>query len=138
MPARPTPQEKAETLAWLSIACADRARSTSPSSASAWSVRTTIDGPSILKKRRAAVIAVSDYMHAVQDQIRPWIPRRYATLGADGFGFSDTRAAVQTVALDRLRRQGPVDESLLGQRLERAHHDRRAVDLETGNAGGES
>ncbi|MEY3845842.1 MAG: hypothetical protein RJA66_109, partial [Actinomycetota bacterium] len=41
------------------------------------------------------VLAVSDYMHAVQDQIRPWVPGDFATLGADGFGFSDTRAAAR-------------------------------------------
>jgi len=40
-------------------------------------------------------IGVSDYMHQVPDQIRKWIPGEYATLGADGFGFSDTRAAAR-------------------------------------------
>ena len=34
-------------------------------------------------------------MHAVPDLIRPWVPREYTTLGADGFGFSDTRAAAR-------------------------------------------
>ena len=34
-------------------------------------------------------------MHAVVDQIRPWVPGDYATLGADGFGFSDTRPAAR-------------------------------------------
>ncbi len=41
------------------------------------------------------VLAVSDYMRAVQDQIRPWVPSPYVSLGADGFGFSDTRAAAR-------------------------------------------
>ena len=41
------------------------------------------------------IVAVSDYMHAVPDLIRPWVPREYMTLGADGFGFSDTRAAAR-------------------------------------------
>ena len=40
-------------------------------------------------------LGVSDYMHQVPDQIRKWIPGEYATLGADGFGFSDTRAAAR-------------------------------------------
>lgn len=40
-------------------------------------------------------LGVSDFMHAVPDMIRPWIPGKYATLGADGFGFSDTRAAAR-------------------------------------------
>ncbi len=41
------------------------------------------------------VLAVSDFMRAVQDQIRPWVPGDYVSLGADGFGFSDTRAAAR-------------------------------------------
>ena len=41
------------------------------------------------------VVAVSDFMHAVPDQIRQFVPGDYATLGADNFGFSDTRAAAR-------------------------------------------
>ncbi|WP_048543931.1 pyruvate dehydrogenase (acetyl-transferring), homodimeric type, partial [Nostocoides jenkinsii] len=41
------------------------------------------------------VIAVSDYMRAVQDQIAQWVPGDFHSLGADGFGFSDTRAAAR-------------------------------------------
>jgi pyruvate dehydrogenase E1 component len=40
-------------------------------------------------------LGVSDFMHSVPDMIRPWISGDYATLGADGFGFSDTRAAAR-------------------------------------------
>ena len=40
-------------------------------------------------------IAVSDFTHAVQDQIREFVPGTYLTLGADGFGFSDTRPAAR-------------------------------------------
>ncbi len=48
-----------------------------------------------LQGRPGPVVAVSDYMRAVQDQIRNWVPTDYVTLGADGFGFSDTRAAAR-------------------------------------------
>jgi pyruvate dehydrogenase E1 component len=41
------------------------------------------------------VIAASDYVSAVADFIRPWISRRYVALGTDGFGRSDTRAALR-------------------------------------------
>ncbi|WP_207346514.1 hypothetical protein, partial [Arthrobacter sp. E3] len=41
------------------------------------------------------VIAVTDYMKAVPDQVRQFLPNDFATLGADGFGFSDTRAAAR-------------------------------------------
>jgi pyruvate dehydrogenase E1 component len=40
-------------------------------------------------------IAVSDYMRAVPDQIAQWIPGDWSSLGADGFGFADTRGAAR-------------------------------------------
>ncbi len=48
-----------------------------------------------LQNTGGPVLAVSDYMRAVQDQIQPWVPGEFASLGADGFGFSDTRAAAR-------------------------------------------
>ena len=41
------------------------------------------------------VVAVSDWMRAVPDQISRWVPGDYASLGTDGFGRSDTRAALR-------------------------------------------
>jgi pyruvate dehydrogenase E1 component len=41
------------------------------------------------------VIAASDYMRAVQDQIAPWVRHTWCSLGTDGFGFADTRAAAR-------------------------------------------
>ncbi|MFI6594782.1 pyruvate dehydrogenase (acetyl-transferring), homodimeric type [Nonomuraea sp. NPDC050536] len=41
------------------------------------------------------VIAVSDWMRAVPDQISPWVDRPWTSLGTDGFGLSDTREAVR-------------------------------------------
>jgi len=41
------------------------------------------------------VIAASDYVTAVADLIRAWVPRQYVTLGTDGFGRSDTRASLR-------------------------------------------
>ncbi|KRC49084.1 alpha-ketoglutarate dehydrogenase [Nocardioides sp. Root79] len=43
----------------------------------------------------APVVAVSDYMTAVPLQIAPWVPADYHVLGADGFGFADTRPAAR-------------------------------------------
>ncbi|RLV56014.1 pyruvate dehydrogenase (acetyl-transferring), homodimeric type [Aeromicrobium phragmitis] len=40
-------------------------------------------------------LGVSDYMRAVQDQIARWVPGPWQSLGADGFGFADTRAAAR-------------------------------------------
>ena len=41
------------------------------------------------------VIATTDYMRSVPDLIRTWVPRRYITLGTDGYGRSDTRKALR-------------------------------------------
>jgi pyruvate dehydrogenase E1 component len=41
------------------------------------------------------VVAVSDWMRAVPDQIARWVPTDYTSLGTDGFGRSDTRAALR-------------------------------------------
>jgi pyruvate dehydrogenase E1 component len=41
------------------------------------------------------VIAVSDWMRAVQEQIREWVPGDFAALGTDGWGMSDTRGALR-------------------------------------------
>jgi pyruvate dehydrogenase E1 component len=42
------------------------------------------------------IVAATDYMRIVPDQIRPFVTgRRFVTLGTDGFGLSDTRAALR-------------------------------------------
>jgi pyruvate dehydrogenase E1 component len=43
------------------------------------------------------IVAASDYVRAVADLIRPYLPeeRRYVALGTDGFGRSDTRASLR-------------------------------------------
>jgi pyruvate dehydrogenase E1 component len=41
------------------------------------------------------VVAVSDWMRAVPDQISRWVPGDYTSLGTDGFGFADTRGAAR-------------------------------------------
>ncbi|GAA1123405.1 MULTISPECIES: pyruvate dehydrogenase (acetyl-transferring), homodimeric type [Microbacterium] len=101
-----------------------------------------------LQGAEGPVVAVSDFMHAVQDQIRPWVPNRYATLGADDFGFSDTRAAARRYfkidgpsivvrTLQSLAEEGKVDRSLAAQAIQK--YDLHNVNAGTsGNAGGES
>jgi pyruvate dehydrogenase E1 component len=93
-------------------------------------------------------VAVSDHMHAVPDQIRQFVPGDFATLGADDFGFSDTRAAARRYfkidgpsmvvrTLQLLARQGKVDRSVVAQAIEKYQlHDVNAGT--TGSAGGES
>lgn len=94
------------------------------------------------------VVAVSDYMKSVPDQIRQFVPNEFATLGADDFGFSDTRAAARRYfkidshsvvvrALEMLARRGEVDSQAPMQAIEKY----RLMDVNagtSGNAGGDS
>lgn len=101
-----------------------------------------------LQGSEGPVLAVSDYMHAVQDQIRPWVPGDFATLGADGFGFSDTRAAARRFfkidgpsivvrVLEQLVARGEMDPSVPQMAIDRYQlHDVTAGT--SGTAGGES
>jgi pyruvate dehydrogenase E1 component len=49
----------------------------------------------LLARSSGPVVAVSDYVRLVPDQISRWVPRRYLPLGTDGFGRSDTREALR-------------------------------------------
>ncbi|NKB46863.1 MAG: pyruvate dehydrogenase (acetyl-transferring), homodimeric type [Legionellales bacterium] len=48
-----------------------------------------------LTDRQGPVIAATDYVKLYADQIHPFVPQRYVTLGTDGFGRSDTRQALR-------------------------------------------
>ena len=101
-----------------------------------------------LQDAKGPVVAVSDFMHAVPDQIRQFVPGDYATLGADGFGFSDTRPAARRFftidgpsivvrALQQLARRGEIDPGVVGRAIEQYRlHDVTAGT--TGSAGGEA
>ncbi len=89
--------------------------------------------PYVTRKLAAApgpVIAVSDYMRAVPQQIAEWVPQEFHTLGTDGFGFADTRAAarryfmvdaesVTVQALAALAEIGKVDEAQVREAIAR-------------------
>jgi pyruvate dehydrogenase E1 component len=73
-----------------------------------------------LKGADGPVIAASDYMKVVADQVAPWLPGRMVTLGTDGFGRSDNREylrkhfeinaeSIAAAALSRLARDGQFD-----------------------------
>jgi pyruvate dehydrogenase E1 component len=68
-----------------------------------------------------SVIAATDYVRSVPDLIREWVPRPFHTLGTDGFGRSDRRAALRrffevdrvsiaVTALRALAREGRIEE----------------------------
>jgi pyruvate dehydrogenase E1 component len=101
-----------------------------------------------LRDARGPFVAVTDFMHAVPDQIRQFVPGDFATLGADDFGFSDTRAAARRYfkidgpslvvrTLESLARRGEIDRFVVGAAIEKY----RLLDVTagtTGSAGGES
>ncbi|MFC4492875.1 pyruvate dehydrogenase (acetyl-transferring), homodimeric type [Streptomyces ovatisporus] len=73
----------------------------------------------VLEDAPGPVLAVSDWMRAVPDQISQWVPQDWTSLGTDGFGLSDTREAarryfgvdaesVVVAALAQLARRGEV------------------------------
>ena len=87
-----------------------------------------------LKDAQGPVIAVSDYMRTVQDQIAPWIPQQFASLGTDGFGLSDTRGALRrhfkvdaesivVATLAQLAKAGDVKESVVQEALNKYRLD---------------
>jgi pyruvate dehydrogenase E1 component len=72
------------------------------------------------------VVACTDNMRIVPDQIRQWIPGRYVTLGTDGFGRSDGRVALRDhfevdrryvvlAALKALADDGSIDRSVVAK-----------------------
>jgi pyruvate dehydrogenase E1 component len=83
-----------------------------------------------LDTSQGPVIAATDYMRTVGDLIRNWVPRRYTVLGTDGFGRSDTRAALRSffevdrhhvtvAALKALADEGTIDRQLVKQAIEK-------------------
>ncbi len=72
------------------------------------------------------IVAATDYMKVIPDQLSPWLPNRLVTLGTDGFGRSDNRQhlrrffeisaeAIVAAALSRLARDGEFDAALATQ-----------------------
>ena len=49
----------------------------------------------VLKTTEGPIVAVTDFMKLVPDQIGRFVPRTYVTLGTDGFGRSDGRTALR-------------------------------------------
>jgi len=59
------------------------------------------DGPAValvtssLAGGRGPIVAVTDFVRAVPDQVARWMPRPFLSLGTDGFGRSDTREVLR-------------------------------------------
>ena len=89
-----------------------------------------VDGP---------VVAVTDYMRAVPDQVARWIPGPYTSLGTDGFGRSDAREDLRrfyevngpnvvVAVLSQLAGTGGVDPGAVAEAIDRYSVDPDAVE----------
>lgn len=101
-----------------------------------------------LQGAEGPVVAVSDWASQVPELIRPYVPGDYSVLGADGFGYSDTRAAarrdflidresVVVKVLQRLAALGQIDAQLARDAVVKYQLDDVHAGS-TGGAGGES
>jgi pyruvate dehydrogenase E1 component len=82
----------------------------------------------VLQGAEGPIVAASDYLKAVADQVAPWLPGRLVSLGTDGFGRSDNREhlrrhfevnaeSIAAAALSRLAREGKFDAAKASQAL---------------------
>jgi pyruvate dehydrogenase E1 component len=76
------------------------------------------------------VVAVTDYMRLVPDQIARWVPGSFTSLGTDGYGRSDTREALRgffetnaghvvVATLSALALEGHIDANLVTDAIAR-------------------
>jgi pyruvate dehydrogenase E1 component len=81
-----------------------------------------------LKDAPGVLVAASDYVKAMPDAIDRWLPGRLTSLGTDGFGRSDTRAALRNffevdyryivvATLGALAREGKLAASVVQQAI---------------------
>ena len=89
-----------------------------------------VDGP---------VVAVTDFVKAVPDQIARWVPQPFVPLGTDGFGLSDARAPLRqhfevdaahivVAALHGLAERGEIKAQVIADAIERFNIDVDALD----------
>ena len=87
-----------------------------------------------LTDREGPFVAASDYLRSFAEQIRPFVPGRYVTLGTDGFGRSDYRVAlrrffevdrhhVAVAALKALADEGTVEPDVVQKAIDRYEID---------------
>lgn len=87
-----------------------------------------------LEAAEGPFVAVSDYATTVAEQVRKWVPGEYVVLGADGFGFADTRQAARRYfnvdaesivvgVLLGLAREGKIERSVAAEAAKRFQID---------------
>jgi pyruvate dehydrogenase E1 component len=91
----------------------------------------------LLGETEGPVVAVSDWVQAVPDAIARFVPRPYAVLGTDGYGYSDTRPALRrhfevdaehtaVGVLDALAQTGDVKGEVVSEAIARYEIDTEA------------
>jgi pyruvate dehydrogenase E1 component len=94
-----------------------------------WNLLHPADAPhvpyvqTLLAGRAGALVAATDYVRNVPDQIRSWVPQPYLTLGTDGFGRSDARA--------ELRQHFEVDRNFIALAALKSLADASLIDRKT-------
>ncbi len=92
-----------------------------------------------LAESRGPIVAVTDFMRSVPDQVSRWMPRPFTSLGTDGFGRSDTRdvlrrffevdaAHVVVAVLHRLASRGSLPATTVSDAIRRYGIDPAAGD----------
>jgi pyruvate dehydrogenase E1 component len=103
---------------------------------------------SALSGAQGPLVAVSDWMRSVPDQISRWVPGDYSSLGTDGFGRSDTRGALRryfhvdaesvvVAVLSQLAARGEVKQETLQQAVD-SYKITEVSAASAGNTGGDS
>lgn len=102
----------------------------------------------VMQDTEGPVVATTDFATLLPDQLRQYIPNKFATLGADDFGFSDTRAAARRFfgidthsvvvrALQLLEEDGEVDKGTASSAFSKYRLDDVNAGT-TGTAGGDA
>jgi len=92
-----------------------------------------------LKESEGPIVAATDYMKLVADQVAPWLSGRMEALGTDGFGRSENREylrrhfevsaeAIASAALSRLAREGRFDMERARQAFAELRVDTERID----------
>jgi pyruvate dehydrogenase E1 component len=92
-----------------------------------------------LEGRDGPFIAATDWMKAVPELITRWVPGRYTVLGTDGYGMSDTRAALRRhfevdaesialAALSSLAQDGRLEAARVTQAMQDLGYDPEKID----------
>ena len=92
-----------------------------------------------LEGAEGPIVAATDYMKVVPDQLAPWLGHRLVTLGTDGFGRSDNREhlrrhfevnaeSIAAAALSRLARDGKFEVQRAQKAFEELDIDAEKID----------